>query len=172
MTSYEIGLQLSKQADILDNYSQLAAQRYMPIGKRREFSPEETSEIGSAESRVLPTLFPSLASPAHSGMYSPLSSAALSGLLGAGIGGLGGAAVSQNNPLAAAIGALGGGTIGGIYGYLKRRQANDSIREMLRRLPEGATMRDLESDPVRQAEKDRAAQLQAAAMTAYALSHR
>src|SRR5208282_6555022 len=73
-------IQLFKEAQSI----QVQNQDYMPIGGRRELTPSENSEVDQAQSRMFPTIFPSLASPISSKMYSPMTA----GLAGGGIGAL------------------------------------------------------------------------------------
>lgn len=90
-----VQLSLKRAADALDGYTQLAAQRYMPTGKRRELSPEEQDKLDAAKSRWLPTIFKSWGSPAEAGMYSPWTNAATFGLGGALAGGMAGSGLGN-----------------------------------------------------------------------------
>ena len=77
--------------------------------------------------------------------------------IGAGIlGGMG--AMMQGMRHAAGFGGLAlGAAFGAFSGYFGRRQANENILDLMRRLPEGATRRDMLSDPVYQQELTRRA---------------
>lgn len=136
--------------------SQMGIQTRLPVHERREFSPEEQQRVEKGESRWLPRIYQSLGTPASEMLSSPGKGAVLGGLGGAALGGLGGAALAApllqaNQPVAAAL-PLGGAAIGGLLGalhtYFSRQAKNEGTKEIMQRLPAGATKRDLESDPV------------------------
>jgi len=80
-------------------------------------------------------------------------------LLGSGFG-----KATGNQEVGALLGGLGGGGIAALISYLKRKQENSNIEEIMRRLPRGATLRDYEADPLVQKDMDRETQLAMAAM--------
>ena len=57
--------------------------------------------------------------------------------------------------LGAGLGLLAGGGIGGAIGYHNRNAKNQTLEDYMSRFPEGATRRDLASDPVYQKQIDR-----------------
>ena len=146
--------------------SQLQFQQYMPQNERRELSEKEMNEIIDAQSRILPKFFVSHGDPIHHKIYNPLTKGVLNGLLGALAGGLGGAAIgtaasdrsdaeSKNRLIGALIGGGLTGGITGILGYLNRDRENRDLIEAMTRLPQNATVRDYEADPLYQKELDR-----------------
>lgn len=144
---------------------QIGTQQYLPINARREFSPEEQERIEKGKSRWFPQIFQSYATDPADTMASPTKSGLLTGLLGAGVGGLAGAHLGSmaggDRPslggagIGGLLGAGAGGLIGGLGGMWNRQASNDTTEELMRRLPPGARMRDIESDPVYQRDIDR-----------------
>ena len=144
---------------------QFGTQQFLPIDTRREFTPEEQARVDEGQSRWLPRIFTSYATDPAETMASPTKQGLLTALLGAGVGGLagahlGGMAGGGNNRLEGAgvgglIGAGLGGLVGGVGGMWNRQAENDSTEELMRRLPPGARMRDIMSDPVFQRDTDR-----------------
>lgn len=136
-------------------------QNFAPIQSRRELSHEEDSEIADASKKVIPKIFQNEGDPLTVQMSSPNKAAILSILLGAGIGAGAGAlrksngkSTAQNVTTGAALGAAGGSVVG-LLSALNRNATNKSVAERMRRLPEGATIRDQEADPVYQAKQQR-----------------
>lgn len=157
-------------AHLLPEYAKqslvLNQQTRLPLGGRRELTPEEKLDIERHRARVLPHLFPSWGDKPEVEMYSPITS----GVLGAGTGALVSAIpTALTSGIAAAFNAsnsnrsgfekglvnllglspliLGTG-LGGLLGYKGRESANDTIEDIKRRFPEGATRRDVMSDPL------------------------
>ena len=160
-------------------YVGMTHQQYMPQYQRRtEFTPEEQELIRRNKGNVIPKIFTSQADSPAVDMASPAWSAIGGGALGAALGaGLGsyvstvgsgniGNGIIPGDPRAVALGAGVGGVIGAIGSALKRKARNMTIEEGMRRLPPGAVRRDIEADPVYQAEQDRNARLRAAAIAA------
>ena len=154
-----------------DKGSTLAFQQYLPLGKRREFTKDEEEEIANKSKRLFPKIWRSnqtpltdlVASPGKSGLVAALSAP----LAGAALGAAFDNDAIDNRALQAAIGAGAGllaSPILGALGYYSRRQQNENVAEHLRRLPVGATIRDMKSDPVYQREQSNL--LQAAANNA------
>jgi len=139
-------------------YKPIALQSYMPLQKRRKFSRTEEQQIDEHENSLLPKIWQSKQTPLYELLASPGKTSA--GVLGAGavlggaVGSLGGL---KGGIAGTGIGAAAAG-IPAILAFYKRRQMNEDILEQLRRLPEGATMRDMEADPTYQADLDREAQ--------------
>lgn len=156
-----------KQAN---EYSGISLQSYLPIDKKRNLSKNENSQIEEGSSQVIPRIFTSDADNPTVDMASPGWGAGIGGAVGAGLGGIGGAALGLSGgpqdggkvPVLALLGAALGGTVGGVVGYKGRVSNNNTIRDRMARLPEGATRRDLESDPLYQRRQDRAAAMASA----------
>jgi hypothetical protein len=160
-----------------NGYSGHSLQSYLPVGQKRQLSPEEEARIESRKGAVLPKIFKSLKDNPEADIHSPWTMASILGLLGAGGGGVLGAGLgnaiggkTDNPELGAGIGgALGaglGGLAGGALGYHGTNAENESIEEMMSRLPEGAKRRDMQSDPVYQAEQERKNRMMAAQLMA------
>lgn len=134
-------------------------QNYLPIAETRSLAPEERAEVQRGLSQWWPKIGAGYSTP----MSELLASPAKSGILNAGlIGGLGGLfGLATKHSAFAAIGAGIGALIGGISGFINRRQQNENIIDLLRRFPEGATKRDMLSDPVYQSDLNRASMAQA-----------
>ena len=132
-------------------------QRFLPIASRRPFTPQEQSAVAQGLKQWWPKIGAGYITPIPKLLASPLKSSVVSG-------GLGGAfssvmlkgeeeALTHANAPLAALGALLFGTLG----FISRRQSNENILDLMRRLPAGATKRDLLSDPVYQADLQRKA---------------
>jgi len=140
---------LVKQANI----PQMGVQQYMPVGPRRELSPEEEARLRKGKSRWFPRIFESYNMDPTEAMADPLRSAALNAVIptlaGAGIGGL---LAGQHNhefsPVGAAVGGLGLGGLSGLLSYWQQQAQNESMEDLIRRHPPGASWRDIISDPV------------------------
>lgn len=151
-------------------FHSLATQQYAPIQGRRELGPEEEEEIAAGKSRWIPKIFKSYSTPASELMSSPGKGALMAGGIGGGVGALvggmfgarmqgGGQAVLPDGfrPAAgAAIGGLGLGGLAALLEYYSRNKRNEDIEELMRRLPPGATRRDLLSDPAYQKDREMA----------------
>lgn len=141
--------------------SNIGVQSYVPVQKKRKKeSPEEQANIERGLSKWLPKIWQSYSTPAWQMLASPGKQSLLTGLGGGGLGALIGAGlgskISRRDPGATGVGAgIGGGAgalIAGLLGYFARRQENENILEILKRLPPGATKRDILSDPAYQAD--------------------
>lgn len=145
--------------------SQIGMQRYLPVGGRRKLSPEEEKDVERGSSQWIGKLFPGYSTPLPDMMSSPGKGALMHGLGFGGLGALlgavagakadspyGGMDPSDLGSNKALLGALLGGSIGGIggglAGYFSRRQENENLDDIMRRLPPKATLRDYRSDPV------------------------
>ena len=58
--------------------------------------------------------------------------------------------------IGAGIGGLGLGGLAALLTYFGRKQRNEDVEDLMSRLPEGATRREMLSDPVYQRDLDRA----------------
>lgn len=144
-------------------------QQFMGQNPRRELSEEETKAVENRKNSLLPTFFPNYSDSPAAKMYSPILPALATGALGAAGGTLLGKAVgaaSGNEDAGGVIGGIGLGGIAALIGYLKRKQKNSNIEEIMRRLPRGATLRDYEADPLIQKDMDRKTQMAMAALLA------
>ena len=166
---FEQGFQ--KRAEGYQGTPTVNMQQYAPLGNKRDFSPQEQSQISDAEGKILPKIFKSNIDPIAADMSSPGWSSVLpgaAGLAGGGVlGSMLGSAFDSNGGntgagIGTVLGMLGGGALGGTIGYKGREATNNTLKDYMSRLPEGATRRDLHSDPVYQKELDRSAMLQAA----------
>lgn len=174
----------AKAVEILDGLRKQAApyggkqlqhQMYAPLMERRELSPEEEAMVAEEEGKWIPKIFKSDADSPAVASSNPKVTAALAGLLGGGagatVGGLVGADMAQGTDLGEAGGGALGALVGGLplgaltalIAYKLKDRGNKDRREMLRRLPEGATRRDMKADPVYQADASRRALAAAAA---------
>lgn len=149
-----------RAADSLEGYGQHAVQQYMPISKRRELSKAELEEVERESEKIIPRIFSSYSDKP----FVNLSSPGWAGLAGGALGALGGgvlggnleSTIRRNSGIAGAgVGATLGGTIGALMAYWSKQKVNNDILEIARRLPENATIRDYESDPLIQKERDR-----------------
>lgn len=140
---------------------QMGMQQFLPINERREFNPDEQKRIEKGKSRWIPRIFTSYGTDPAETMASPTKQGLLTALLGAGAGGLAGARLGsvggnlESAGIGGLIGAGVGGLAGGLGGMWGREAKNESIEELMRRLPPGARMRDIMSDPVYQRDTDR-----------------
>lgn len=160
----------------------ISHQSALPIGDRNtEFDPETQADLEAGEKRWIPNIFPSYADKPSGMMASPLKQgllwAAPGGALGALGGGLAGALAGKvmggMNPDArgrpdmsyrdtglqygAGVGGLAGAGLGGLIGAGSQQASNDTVKDLVSRLPKGARRRDIEADPLRRQEaSDRA----------------
>ena len=133
-------------------------QQYMPlVGRRSRFTPQEQETIDANKRNWFPKMFTSSADSPAVDMHSPGKAALMAGLLGGGAG-LMGASALDASPQTKVVAGTGLGTLAAIVAYLKTRANNDSVEESMRRIPANGTRRDVESDPVYQANLDRLAQ--------------
>lgn len=133
---------------------------YSPIRARREITPLEEAIIQKDKKKWIPDLIHRRGELPSAQMASPIKQGLLSGLLA---GGLAGGAVEGGGKLytkatgkplderfhyvaagIAAVAALTAGLRTGIKRYVK----NDAIIDTMMRMPPGATMRDIEMNPV------------------------
>jgi hypothetical protein len=139
---------------------QIAAQKYIPLGKKRDLSTDEQKKVDKGLNQWFPTLFASYSTPITSLLASPGKDAVLSSLVTIGLGGLLTLLSSSRNKGLYAIGTAALALIVGIGSYFGRRQQNDNILDIMKRLPPDSTKRDLLADPAYQADLDRRAQRQ------------
>jgi len=115
----------------------------------RPLRADEQSDVDRSSSRVMPDLIWGAGTPLHRTMASPVAGAGIYGTLGAGLGAAAGAGIGSlaGSPAqGAAIGAGIGGLAGGAAGYQTRARWNEDTADLMRRLPAGATYRDMQAD--------------------------
>jgi hypothetical protein len=137
----------------------MGVQKYLPIQEKRDLAPVESQAVQQGLSQWFPKLFPSYGTPVVELLASPAKSAILGGgIMALATGALGFLQGAKCNKTAALF-ALGGAALGGIMSYFSRQQSNENILDLMKRLPSGATKRDLLSDPAYQADLNRQAMM-------------
>ena len=145
----------------IQNYG---VQQYLPIMEKRDLGNLDDEAVQEHLHHWLPRIRAGYSTPLPELLASPGKSAIISiigtGLFSSIMGALWTVAFGKT-----AIGATIGGVLGlglGAYaGFFNRRQQNENILDIMKRLPEGATKRDLLSDPVYQSGLNRAAMVRA-----------
>jgi hypothetical protein len=131
------------------------------IGCKRKLTEAEKEEVENATGNIIPNLFPQDHDPVSSLISSPEWAGVGTGLLGAvggGILGGAGAQLTNNNPaLYSILASILGGLGGGVYGYMKKRRRNAELKDLMKDLPVGGDIGDIEmySDPKRTASMSR-----------------
>ncbi len=128
-------------------------QQYLPIAEKRELGKAEEKSLEKGGDRWWPKLGAGYATPMAELMANPAKSATL-GAIGTGFVSavMGGFMLHNARLVGAAAGLLGGSVLGGFGSFVNRRQQNENIVDLMKRLPPGATKRDMLSDPVYQQE--------------------
>lgn len=146
---------IKKANPAYDGYNGMALQQFLPVQQHRDLSEKELEKIEKEQKKIIPKIFKSKKDNPAVDMSSPVWNSAMLGLAGAGAGGLLGAFydhrdIFEKDPSMSGrlTGATIGGGLGGLVGYLSRKAKNESIEDAMARLPEGATRRDIMSDPV------------------------
>lgn len=119
---------------------------FAPVRDRREdFTPDEEDQIEQGESQWVPEVLQTDATPLAATMASPTRQ----GLLAGGLGAAGGGALGHlagglfgKPEMGTAIGA-GVGSLAGLLRGISQYHHNADLKETMRRLPPGATKRDL-----------------------------
>lgn len=173
MTSYEQGFiaackkagfteeQTIKMAQAYRGYKTIGINTNMPISKYRDLTPREEQAVDEGKSQWIPKIFTSKGTPIPELMSSPTVQGGATGLLGgmagAGVGGLAG--LAAGHPY---LGAGAGSGVGAILGFLlgkySREAKNQSLEDYMHRLPrtnDVPRIRDMESDPIYQKERNR-----------------
>tara|TARA_R110002020_G_scaffold276042_2_gene491232 strand:- start:359 stop:1624 length:1266 start_codon:yes stop_codon:yes gene_type:complete len=136
----------------------VGVQQFAPLDATREFSDREKKDISEEKSHMFPKIFKSYKTPITELLSSPGKQSILAALLGGGAGALGGAVLGNEvgaGPAGAAVGGLGVGGLSALLTYFGRKQRNEDVEDLMSRLPEGATRRDMLADPVYQRDLDR-----------------
>lgn len=128
-------------------------QQYLPVNEKRNLTPQEMAAVEKGLKQWWPQMFPHYGTPVSDLLASPAKSGALAGAGGALASVL--IAAMHVPHLLIPIGLIAGLLSGGL-GYFIRKQSNGDRLDLLRRLPAGATRRDMLSDPVEQARMNRA----------------
>lgn len=140
----------------------VGVQSYLPTSRRRQrFTPGEELAIGEGQSQWMPQIFTSQADSPAVDLANPDKNAAMWAAPAAIAGGVAGRQI-HDSTLGGAVGATALGALTYLLARRARQASNDNVIERMRRIPANGTRRDVESDPVYQAEIDRATQLQAA----------
>lgn len=158
---------------------QVQNQLFAPIAPRRELNADEKRRINKGLKRLFPKFRPGDSTPLTELLANPVKRALLRGAVLGAVGSFAGGATAEyltlfpsldrafirptqlvfgarspvrHQPLilGAAVAGIAVGLRGAVTGYLNRRRANEDILDLMARAPEGATRRDLLSDPVRQ----------------------
>jgi hypothetical protein len=161
---------LAKAATLLSGYSTLCKQsasaaglpaglirRMVQLqGRRNEFMPDEEAAIRHGKSQMFEPIIQGEETPIPELMASPGKQSLTAGALAAAAGGLMGHQIGDKalpalgmeaHPMAgAAIGAGTLGTLAALYQYINRNEQNKDLEETMRRLPPGATKRDLDAE--------------------------
>lgn len=132
-------------------------QQYLPISEKRQMDSQEDVNIQTGLKQWWPKIGAGYATPMHELLANPYKSAAISALFLGALAGLAGFAMLQPRRLFALAGLVLGSFIGAFSGYINRRQQNENILDLMQRFPQGATKRDMLSDPVYQSDLNRAA---------------
>jgi len=165
-----------KTAAAYDGYQGIAAQTYLPVQKKRDLTDDEQKIIEEKSKKVFRGPFASEGDLIAERMADPKKRVALMAALltiGAGsYGALLGAATGDisNVKTGGLIGAATGLGIGALTSplvYLGERKRNKDIEDRMKRLPEGATLRDMMSDPAVQAQENRNNLTNAALLAGY-----
>lgn len=136
----------------------VSLQQFMPITNRRQrFTPQEQEQIDSNSSNWFPSVFRSSADSPAVDMHSPSKAALMAALAGGGAGYYG-SEMFKASPVTKMLATSGGAILPAIIAYMSTQANNDDVVERMRRIPPDGTRRDVESDPVYQAELNRQAQ--------------
>lgn len=135
---------------------QIGTQQYLPIQAKRQLTQLDHAEVQRGLSQWWPTVFQSYATPLYKMLASPVKSGLLGGLFAGGLTGLY-MGIMKAGGKATAIMAGGLALLTGVISYFGRQQSNENVLDLMQRLPEGATKRDMLSDPVYQKDLDRRA---------------
>lgn len=137
----------------IQNYG---VQRYLPIAERRPLTLQEKDEVRKGLSRWWPKIGAGYSTSIPQMLASPIKNSLLVGGFGGSAAGLLAMAERTSVKRFGAIGALIGASLCGIGNYIRRKRQNEIMIDLMQRLPEGATKRDLLSDPAYQEDLKRA----------------
>lgn len=144
----------SKRAGAVPGYTGVAHQQFMPQYARRELTKDELADVEANKGQIIPKIFTSLADRPSVDLASPGWSALGAGSVGAL---LGAGATANASTTGRAIGTALPAAVAAAIAYHARKAKNDSIVEQIRRLPRGATRRDILADPLVQRDRELAA---------------
>jgi hypothetical protein len=175
---------MSKQAAPAYGIPSYGAQRYLPVQEKRDLTSSENADIEDMSRKWLRGPFASEGDPISRRLADPrkrglLSLAAVMLPLATMAGGLGASVAGGQDPRRTALAALGGVGVGAaaslpayFIGREGARKTNKDLIDRMRRLPEGATLRDMMSDPALQEQTNRRNQMATALLMAQALGSR
>ncbi len=147
---------MPQQQGVYGGIPNIGTQAYLPVMEKHDLEKPEQKKIDQGLNRWWPKIGAGYSTAIPELLASPGKSATLSAV-GTGITGAGLGLMACKNAIGASIGGLLGMALGGITGFINRRQQNENILDLMQRLPQGATKRDLLSDPVYQADLARQA---------------
>jgi hypothetical protein len=146
------------QQGVYGDIQNYGMQQYLPVMEKHELEKPDEKQIDKNLHNWWPRIGAGYATPVPELLASPGKSAAISGLGTGVIGALGGLVfMMRNRGVGALIGGTLGAGIGAVTGFINRRQQNENLTEIMKHLPQGATKRDLLSDPVYQKDRELAA---------------
>ena len=147
---------MPQQQGVYGGIPNIGTQAYLPVMEKHDLEKPEQKEIKRGLSQWWPRIGAGYSTPIPQLLADPLKSGILSaigtGIVGAVIG-----VLAIRSLLSLVVGGALGMLIGGVMGFINRRQQNENILDLMQRLPQGATKRDLLSDPVYQADLTRQA---------------
>lgn len=131
-------------------------QTNLPVGERRELTAQEQAQLDKGLSGFWPKIKPGYNTKLPEMVADPVKVGTLTGVgTGATVTGilalLGSKAAAVGEPIISTTGAVVAGlaTLAGfIGGFFSQRNQNENVQDMMHRLPEGATYRDMLSDNV------------------------
>lgn len=146
------------QQGVYGGIKNVGMQQYLPVMEKHDLEKPEEKQIDKNLHNWWPKIGAGYATPIPELLASPGKSAVISGIGTGLMGALGGLAVAVSHR---GVGAVIGGTLfaalGAVTGFINRRQQNENLTEIMKHLPQGATKRDLLSDPVYQKDRELAA---------------
>ena len=130
-------------------------QSYLPINEKRELDKSEEKEIKKNLRNIWPKIGAGYSTPIPELLASPIWSA-IGGAIVTGLSiGLLSAICCFRKALPLFIGGSAIGAIFGAFtGFISRREQNENILDIMKRLPPNSTKRDLLSDPVYQKDRE------------------
>lgn len=126
----------------------------LPIAEQRQLSEQEQKKIQEGMESWWPKISPGFNSKPSELLADPGKVGVIQGAgLGALATGITGALLSANGFTAGegfltALIGIGSGVLGFMGGLFTQRQKNENVVDMMKRLPEGATLRDMMADPL------------------------
>ena len=146
----------SKKTKAAYNIPNIGFQTNLPVGERRDLSAQEQKELDAGLSGFWPKIMPGYNTKLPQMVADPVKVGAITGTGAAVTVGtiatlIGSKAAVMGEPITATIGAVVTGLAaiaGFVGGFFSQRNQNENVQDMMHRLPEGATYRDMLSDNV------------------------